>query len=77
MDINQINRILNRGEFKYRQQISNMKKKLLIQDYKTILNSLLVKEILYLNQRLEIYKSQENVEPLSPHSTSLETATWL
>ena len=54
-----------------------MKKKLLIGDYKTILNNLLVEEILYLNHRLTFYNKKQNEPPPSLNNTSLETATWL
>ena len=48
----QINRILNREQFKYRQQRSSMKKKIMTNDTKTVMTTLLLKEILYLNERL-------------------------
>jgi len=48
----QIIRILNREQFKYRQQKSNMKKKIIANDTKTVLTTLLLKEIVYLNERI-------------------------
>jgi len=64
----QINRIVNRKDFKYKQQVSNMKKKLVEADYKTVLVELLVKEILYLNSLIDSHNIEEHIDPPSLHS---------
>ena len=50
----QSNRIINRGNFKYRQQKSNLKRKLYNNEFDTHLTRLLVEEIKFLNSKLEI-----------------------
>jgi len=55
MDLEQIDRILESCNFKYKQQVSNMKKKIRDDNYKSILQKAFSQEIKYLN---EIIKQQ-------------------
>ncbi len=55
MDLEQIDRIVESCNFKYKQQVSNMKKKIKDDNYKSILQKAFSEEIKYLN---EIIKKQ-------------------
>jgi len=55
MDLEQIDRIVKSCNFKYKQQVSNMKKKIKDDNYKSILQKAFSEEIKYLN---EIIKKQ-------------------
>ena len=55
MDLEQIDRIVKCCNFKYKQQVSNMKKKIKDDNYKSILQKAFSEEIKYLN---EIIKKQ-------------------
>jgi len=48
----QINNILDRMTFKYKQQRTNIKRKMLDGKYETKMTQMLIKEILYLNNEL-------------------------
>ena len=50
MDQEQINRILTSCDFKYTQQKSNMKKRLINNEFKSILQNALYSEIQHLNK---------------------------
>jgi len=53
MDNQQIERILKSCHFKYKQQQSNMKKKINDKNFKSILQKALYQEIEYLNNELQ------------------------
>jgi len=54
----QINNILDKTTFKYKQQRTNLKRKMLDGKYDTKLTQILIKEIIYLNNELATKTSQ-------------------